>query len=69
LSDKLLAWLSVHNKVQMIGIVPLMPLPPHCFFCFIKIEVDLTFLVLVLVVLVLPLLGCPGKQAVKWMFV
>jgi len=49
--DEVLVWLSVWSKVHM------MPLPP-IIYCFIKIEIGLTFLMLAYP-------GCPGKEAVK----
>jgi len=45
-------------------IVQLMPLPAHhllLFSCCIKIQIGLTFLVLVYP-------GCPGKEAIRWVF-
>jgi len=39
-------------------LVQLMPLPPHHLLCFIKIQIDLIFLVPAYP-------GCPGKEAVK----
>jgi len=58
MSDKLLAWLSLSSKVQMICIWSSWC---HChpiIFCFIKIQTGLTFLVSAY-------LGCPRKEAVK----
>jgi len=40
----------------------LMPLPPPHTSCFVKIQTRLSFLVLAYS-------GCPGKQAIKWVFV
>ena len=59
LSNEVLTWLSVWSEVQMICI---WSSSCHChpiISCFIKIHIDLTFL--------LPAYpGCPEKQAAKW---
>jgi len=58
LSDKVLAWLSVWSKVQMICIWSSWCYCHPIVSCFIKIQTGLNFLVL-------PYSRCPGKQVVK----
>jgi len=62
LSDEVLTWLSVWNEVQMIfayGAAYAIATPSSL--ASLKILNGLTFLVLAYP-------GCPGKEAVKWVF-
>ena len=61
LSDEVLAWLSVWNKVQMIRIWSSWC---HChpiISCFVKVQIGLTLLVRAYP-------GCPGSTTVLWSF-
>jgi len=59
MSDEVLAWLTVWNKMQMICIWSSWCHWHPIICCFIKTQIGLTFLVL-------DYTDCPGQDAVKW---